>query len=208
MGLFGNMFEKKYCDICGGEIGFLGNRKLADGNMCKSCASKLSPWFDQRRHSTVQQIEDQLAYREENRSFVERFQTTRSFGEKQHLLLDDNHGWFTIVSTQNLGRENPDIFDFGDFTACRLDIQEWHSEVKREDESGNMVSYSPPRYNYHYDFNIIINVQTPYFDRVKFTLNPNTISVISESASASTNTEAYQQYKQMGSKICEVLRSL
>ena len=34
MGLFGKIFEKKICDICGGEIGMLGNRKLDDVNMC------------------------------------------------------------------------------------------------------------------------------------------------------------------------------
>lgn len=51
MGLFGKLFEKKECAICGGEIGLLGNRKLEDGNMCKACAAKLSPWFDERRHS-------------------------------------------------------------------------------------------------------------------------------------------------------------
>ena len=43
MAFFKNLFEKKTCDICGGEIGLLGNRKLADGNMCKDCAKKLSP---------------------------------------------------------------------------------------------------------------------------------------------------------------------
>ena len=43
MGLFGKVFEKKECDICGGEIGLLGNRKLDDGNLCKECAKKLSP---------------------------------------------------------------------------------------------------------------------------------------------------------------------
>ncbi|MFR7403335.1 MAG: DUF4428 domain-containing protein [Coriobacteriaceae bacterium] len=62
MGLFGKLFEKKECAICGGEIGLLGNRKLEDGNMCKACAAKLSPWFDERRHSTVAQIEEQLEY--------------------------------------------------------------------------------------------------------------------------------------------------
>ena len=39
------LFDKKYCDICGEKIGLLGNRKLADGNLCKDCAAKLSPWF-------------------------------------------------------------------------------------------------------------------------------------------------------------------
>lgn len=67
MGLFGNLFEKKQCSVCGGEIGLLGNRKLEDGNLCKNCAKKLSPWFEERRHSTVAEIEQQLAYREENR---------------------------------------------------------------------------------------------------------------------------------------------
>lgn len=26
------LFDKKYCSICGEKIGFLGNRKLEDGN--------------------------------------------------------------------------------------------------------------------------------------------------------------------------------
>ena len=46
------LFDKKNCDICGEKIGLLGNRKLDDGNLCKNCASKLSPWFEERRHST------------------------------------------------------------------------------------------------------------------------------------------------------------
>ena len=33
MGLFDNLFKKKNCDICGNEIGLLGNRKLEDGNL-------------------------------------------------------------------------------------------------------------------------------------------------------------------------------
>ena len=65
MGFFGSLFDKKICSICGGEIGLLGNRKLEDGNMCKNCAKKLSPWFSDRKKSTVEEIRAQLAYREE-----------------------------------------------------------------------------------------------------------------------------------------------
>ena len=61
MGLFGKLFEKKECSVCGGEIGLLGNRKLEDGNLCKNCAAKLSPWFSDRRQSTVAEIQEQLA---------------------------------------------------------------------------------------------------------------------------------------------------
>ena len=53
------LFDKKYCDICGEKIGLLGNRKLEDGNLCKDCAKKLSPWFSGRRRSTVADIKGQ-----------------------------------------------------------------------------------------------------------------------------------------------------
>ena len=65
------LFDKKYCDICGEKIGLLGNRKLEDGNLCKDCARKLSPWFSERRNSSVNEIKRQLEYREENRGRVE-----------------------------------------------------------------------------------------------------------------------------------------
>ena len=45
------LFDKKICDICGEKIGLLGNRKLDDGNLCKDCAKKLSPWFEERRQA-------------------------------------------------------------------------------------------------------------------------------------------------------------
>lgn len=59
-------FDRKYCDICGEKIGLLGNRKLEDGNLCKECAQKLSRWFEERRHSTVEDIKCQLEYRKQN----------------------------------------------------------------------------------------------------------------------------------------------
>ncbi|MBQ4253374.1 MAG: DUF4428 domain-containing protein, partial [Erysipelotrichaceae bacterium] len=60
------LFDAKYCDICGEKIGLLGNRKLDDGNMCKNCAAKLSPFFTGRKRTSVADIKKQLAYREEN----------------------------------------------------------------------------------------------------------------------------------------------
>lgn len=92
MGLFGKLFDKKECSICGGEIGLLGNRKLEDGNMCKSCAAKLSPWFSDRRQSTVDEIKEQLDYREANREKVASFRITRTLGERTKVLLDEDAG--------------------------------------------------------------------------------------------------------------------
>ena len=71
------LFDKKYCDVCGEKIGLLGNRKLEDGNLCKECAKKLSPFFSERRNSTVAEIKEQLAYREANLDKVAAFTPTK-----------------------------------------------------------------------------------------------------------------------------------
>jgi len=92
MGFFSKLFEKKECAICGGEIGLLGNRKLEDGNMCKDCAAKLSPWFSDRRESTVAQIEEQLRYREENRAKLNKLQVNKSIGEYYKMFVEEING--------------------------------------------------------------------------------------------------------------------
>ena len=150
------LFDKKYCDICGEKIGLLGNRKLEDGNLCKDCAKKLSPWFSDRRRSTVEDIKGQLAYREENREKAAQFRTTRSFGEDRKVLLDEDHRWFTVTRARDLAEANPDILDFDAITGCRMDIDESRTELTREDADGKDVSYVPPRYEYSYDFFLII----------------------------------------------------
>ena len=57
MGLF-DVFKKKDCEICGKEVGLLGYKKLQDGEICKDCVKLLSPWFEERRESTVAQIKE------------------------------------------------------------------------------------------------------------------------------------------------------
>lgn len=178
------LFDKKYCNICGKKISLLGNRKLEDGNLCKDCAKKLSPWFSERRYSTVEKIKQQLAYREENKAKVAQFCVTRSFGEGWRVLLDDTHRWFTVTNERDLSRLNPDILSFGDLTGCQLAIDEHDTEFKRRNENGEMVSYNPPRYEYSYDFDIILTVNNPYFDEMKFRLNPGSVDVVTEA----TNT--------------------
>ena len=54
------LFDKKYCDICATKIGFFGNRKLADGNMCKECAALLSPNLVGRKEFTVAEMKEHL----------------------------------------------------------------------------------------------------------------------------------------------------
>ena len=171
MGFLGKLFEKKVCDICGGEIGMLGNRKLDDGNLCKNCAKELSPWFSDRRHSTVEEIRQQLAYREDNKKKVQMFQITRDFkGSNAHVFIDDQHGWFTIASRINV-ENNPDILELSQITSCRLDVEQERTEEFYEDKEGNEQSYDPPRYNYSYDYKIEIGVRAPWFNEMRISLN-------------------------------------
>ena len=171
------LFDKKYCDVCGDKIGFLGNRKLEDGNLCKNCANKLSYWFDDRRHSTVAQINEQLAYREANKERVAAFCTTRVFGEVDELWLDEDKQQLLVSRTGKPEEENPDVLDFSQVVGCELDVDEYRHEEKRTDKDGNQVSYNPPRYRYDYNFYIIIRVNHPWFDDMKFKLNRNTVEV-------------------------------
>lgn len=183
------LFDKKYCDVCGEKIGLLGNRKLEDGNLCKECAKKLSPWFSDRRRSTVEEIKAQLADREENRGKAAQFRTTRAMGEGWKVLLDEEHRWFTVTRARDLAEANPDILDFDAITGCRLDIDENRTELLREDADGEEVSYVPPRYEYSYEFEIIVSVRHPYFDEMRFRLNGSSVEL---------ETTAAQQRPRMG----------
>lgn len=210
MGLF-DAFKKKSCDICGGEIGLLGNRKLEDGNMCKECAKKLSPWFEDRRRSTVAEIEQQLAYREKNREAVAAFNITRSLGDSTKVLLDEDACKFMVTDARKLEEANPDVLDFTQVTGCELDIEEDADEEMRTDNEGNSVSYVPPRYNYSYDFNMIIRVNHPYFDEMRFRLNSSSVYTTGANAVPASrkpvprSSPDYCEYEDMGKEIKAVL---
>ena len=161
----------QYCDICGKEIKLLGNRKLDDGNMCKDCAAKLSPWFSDRRHSTKAEIQEQLAYREQNQTAVADFHTTRSLGKSTKLLLDEDARKFMVTDAKDLAQANPDVLDYSQVTGCDLDIDERRTEKKRTDKDGKSVSYVPPRYEYSYEFTAVIRVNHPYFDEMSIQIS-------------------------------------
>ena len=180
MAFFGKLFEKKECAICGGEIGLLGNKKLEDGNCCKTCAGKLSPWFDDRRHSTVAQIKQQLAYREENRRNLSTFRPNKIFGEQYELHVEYEGNVpvrFVVARTDDYMQENADLISFRDVTSFHLDISDRKTEQKYRNPEGNMVSYNPPRYEYSYDFYADMKINHPYCDDIRFKLNRNSVEL-------------------------------
>lgn len=212
------LFDKKYCDFCGNKIGLLGNKKLEDGNMCKDCASKLSPWFSERRHSNKAEIGEQLAYREDNRRAVAAFRVTRSIGKYTKLLLDEDARRFAVSAARDLQEANPDILDFSQVTGCELDIDESRHELKRTDKDGKSVSYNPPRYEYSYNFRVHIYVSHPYFDEMSYSLSNGYIKTgehpmgatpanwrINPSAMRLPMQRDYYEFLNMGNEIKEAV---
>ena len=164
------LFDKKNCDICGEKIGLLGNRKLDDGNLCKNCAKKLSPWFEERRHSTIEDIKRQLEYREQNKQKVENFRVTRQIATRTYnIFIDDTNGNFAVAHNLDIS-ENPDIVPLSSITMCKMEVKQDRREEKYN-KDGNMVSYQPPVYHYEYDYTMRIKVRTPWFDDMDFKLN-------------------------------------
>lgn len=165
------LFDKKYCDVCGEKIGMLGNRKLEDGNLCKDCAKKLSPFFSERRASTVEEIKQQLAYREENKQQLAYFNPNHIIGSDKKVYIDENSRRFIVTSFSNWRESNPDIIEISQVTGCNVDIKEDKDEIMRTDSQGNKVSYNPPRYKCEYQFNVEITVNSPWFSVIRFELS-------------------------------------
>ena len=170
------LFDKKICNICGEKIGLLGNRKLDDGNLCKDCAKKLSPWFEERRHSTVEDIKRQLEYREKNKKAVMDFCITRQINTRNYnVFIDDNKGNFTVARKLDVN-ENPDIVPLSAVVQCRVDVERQQNEETYTTKDGETVSYQPPVYKYEFDYTMRIKVKTPWFDDMDFRLNTFSIS--------------------------------
>lgn len=165
------LFDKKYCDVCGEKIGFLGNRKLENGNLCKDCAKKLSPFFSGRRRSTVEDIKRQLTYREENKTKLQNFKSDYTFGAGKKICFDFDNKQFIVTGLSDWRSGNPDIISLSQVTNVITDVRENKEEIFYEDSEGNEKSYTPPRYEYDYEFNMTIMVDSPWFDEIEFELS-------------------------------------
>ena len=190
------LFDKKICDICGEKIGLLGNRKLDDGNLCKNCAKKLSPWFEERRHSTVEDIKRQLEYRENNKKAVMDFYITRQISTRNYtVFIDDHKKNFTVARKLDVN-ENPDIVPLSAIVQCRVEVDRQQIE-KTYTKDGKTVSYQPPIYDYEFDYTMRIKVNTPWFDDMDFRLNTFSIS--------SDNRGELMEVEQTGHQIIAAL---
>jgi len=202
------LFKKKFCDVCGEKIGFLGNNKLEDGNMCDDCAEKLSPWFENRRHATVEQIKAQLAYREENAKKLEEFREDLSIGEGTKFKMDVGKKQFLVQKKFDIQAENPDILELSQVKACELKVVEDCDEVTYVDDEGERKSYTPARYKWEYDFRLMIQVEHPFFDTMDFQLNSLPVTMEQTGRIRSFDPmdhSVYRYFLEKGEEIRDVL---
>lgn len=216
MGIF-DFLKKKDCDICGKEVGLLGYKKLEDGEICKDCVKKLSPFFDDRRHSTVEQIKAQLAYRAENEKALAGFNHSVAIGKYEKMFIEIVDGVptrFVISTSDDYRSKNPDIISFKNVSSCTPDIKENRTEEKYTNDKGERVSYDPPRYEYNYDFNIKLNISgCEYFDFINLDLNSGSVELktVAPAGNGFFNTRntfdpmlypEYREFKTMVDEIC------
>ena len=166
------LFDKKYCDICGKEIKLLGGRKIENGNICKDCNAKLSHWFTGRKKTSLEDIKEQLAYREENERKLKNFDPDKIIGDSYKFYIDQKQGAFVVSTLNTKWKEsNPDIIRFSDVRDMKITVKEDSDEIYDKNEEGKSVRFDPPRYEYKYDFNVHIDVKNPFFDTMDFKLN-------------------------------------
>ena len=187
------LFDKKFCDICGEKIGLLGNRKLEDGNLCKDCAKKLSPFFSDRRRSTVEDIRKQLEMREENRKLLASFHPTQILGTRTKVYIDPAMGRFAVSYRSDLREENADLIELSAVVNAEYEVEENREELYTEDEEGKSVPYNPPQFEYSYAITLHIEVNHPYINEISFE--------VTDSCPDSRDSEAFRRCEQTATEI-------
>lgn len=168
--------DETNCAACGKEMGTFGKNSIADGKICSDCCDKLSPFFHDRETATAQQIKEQLEYREKNKEAAAAFVITRTFGQgSKKLYINDNTGTFAVSGSSDLAANNADIIPLKTITSVQVDIDEDKRELRYRDKENHTKSFSPRLYTCSYDFNIIINVNNPYFKRISFQANGSSV---------------------------------
>lgn len=169
------LFNKKYCDICGGDMGIIIDNKASDGNYCHACAKKLSPYFTGGRKATLRQIQEQIMYREQNRQQLNIFSPSKTLGFKTKVYLDPGHNCFVVSKSSNYRNDNADIINLSQVTGAKSETKEHKKELYTKDAQGNRKSYSPPRYEYSYEIFVTISINSPYFNEIKFEVTDDPI---------------------------------
>ena len=172
----------------------LGGVKLKDGDLCKECKKKLSPFFDDGKESTVDDIKKQIESRDENYTKLDTLEINKIYGEFGVILIDEKNEKFVAVKDtsdslfgsskvvngiEDVKDKNPDIIDFKDVEDVEIKIIETSREEKQT-LNGEQVSYDPKHYTYMISFDVIIKVNHPYIRLMRISLKQGTIQIYNE----------------------------
>ena len=164
------LFEAKYCSLCETKLSLFGTTRLANGQLCKNCSSKLSPLLTHVRKRTIGEIQSHLQYREENQKQLENFHPDLTFGNHKKIFVDSVNRLFCVARKDYLA-ENADLFSFDQIQGVDVHINENKEELYTEDSEGKSVSYDPPQYEYDYEFIADIDVNSVWFDDINVDLS-------------------------------------
>ena len=103
-----------------------------------------------------------------------------------------------MTTASNWREANPDLISFSQVTGVDTDIHENKTEIYYEDEEGNSKSYNPRRYEYDYEFNVTILVDSPWFDKIELELS-------SGNRPDSPYTDLYRHYEEQMHTLSDIL---
>ena len=193
-------FEKKSCAFCSREAR-LGNNTLPDKNVvCDDCIKDKSPYIGSIKKFNLDQVKQHLAERAENRQKLQTFQETRVIGSYYKVRIDERQGLWLVSRSNDYRNDNTDVFTISQVTGCDLKIDENKTELQQKDAEGKYISYNPPRYEYSYDFDFTIYINSPWFSEIAFKINNNTIE-------DRWSTE-YREAEKEANEIKEVLKEV
>mgnify|MGYP002624184618 FL=1 len=164
------IFEAKYCSLCETKLGLFGTQKLANGQLCKDCANKLSPLMSGIKRKTLGEIQSHLHYREENQKKMESFAPDQVFGNDKKIYVDTKQELFCI-SRSDYRKANADLISFRQIQGIDVHIEEEKEEIFNQNEEGKAISFDPKKYSYEYKFLVEIDVDSPWFSSIKADLS-------------------------------------
>ena len=184
------LFKKDPCCLCGEKTGLL-DKKCQDGKVCKECAKKVSPWFEDWKTADKLKLETHIAMRAADRSMADMGNYNKVFGEFGVILIDEaakkfiafpdtSSGLFgsqrKVKSLSDVIDLGPDIIDFKAVEDIELDITETTREEKRT-ENGQQVSYFPPHILYMETFTLHLKLDYPFFKNMRIQLNDGAVQI-------------------------------
>ncbi len=184
------LFKKEDCCLCGGKTGLL-DKKCLSGKVCKECANKMSPWFDDYKNSLAGALDAQRLGRENDAGLVKIYNFSKVFGEFGVILIDEKEKKFVafpdtsnglfgsqrkVKSIDDVIDLGPDIIRFDQVEDFEIDITEMTREEKRT-ENGQQVSYDPPHILYMETFTLRMKINHPYVKSIYIQLNDGAVQI-------------------------------